>query len=117
MSVKLSKKDLGNIGIAQDGYYLGGNVYNYENAIFYLEKLDIEGIKKSIHATGTDIEYLIKRLEKYDLSQVAILTMQVFYSAGEYGNNGQMHKINIYDKNVEKYGKYNMLDTIYVYYC
>ena len=42
MSVKLSKKELENTGIAQDAFYLGGNVYSYENAIFYLEKLDLE---------------------------------------------------------------------------
>lgn len=110
MSVKLSKKELKETGIAQDAFYLGGNVYNYENVIFYLEKLDIEGIKKSVK--GHDIELLINHLKHYEMDKIHIMTTQLFYSAGTYGNNGQLHKVDILDRSTSK-----KLDTIYVYYC
>ena len=51
MSVKLSKKELNETGIAQDAFYLGGNVYNYENAIFYLGIGDLENLEKSVKST------------------------------------------------------------------
>ena len=110
MSVKLSKKELGNTGIAHDGYYLGGNVYTYENAIFYLEIRDLENLEKSVK--GNDIEKLIDYLKQYDMDNVHIMTTQLFYSAGTYGNNGQLHKVDILDRSTSK-----KLDTIYVYYC
>lgn len=110
MSVKLSKKELEETGIAQDAFYLGGNVYNYENAIFYLGIGDLENLEKSVK--GNDIELLINYLKHYEMDKVHIMATQLFYSAGIYGNNGQLHKVNILDKNTNK-----RLDTIYVYYC
>ena len=110
MSVKLSKKELEETGIAQDAFYLGGNVYSYENAIFYLEKLDLENLEKSVK--GNDIGLLINHLKHYEMDKIHIMTTQLFYSAGTYGNNGQLHKVDILDKNTSK-----RLDIIYVYYC
>lgn len=111
MSVKLSKKDLKETGIAHEAFYLGGNVYAYENAIFYLGIRDIEKLQKSSFK-GNDIENLIEYLKKYNMEEIHIMTRQLFYSAGEYGNNGQLHKVDILDRKTSE-----KLDTIYVYYC
>ena len=46
------------------------------------------------------------------MDKVYIMATQLFYSAGIYGNNGQLHKVDILDKSTSK-----KLDTIYVYYC
>lgn len=110
MSVKLSKKELEETGIAQDAFYLGGNVYSYENAIFYLGIRDLENLEKSVK--GNDIGLLINYLKHYEIDKIHIMTTQLFYSAGTYGNNGQLHKVDILDRNTSK-----ILDTIYVYYC
>lgn len=110
MSVKLSRKQLKETGEVQDGFYLGGNVYNYENVIFYLQSRDIENMQKQVK--GHDMEHLVNYLKHYDMEQVRIFATQMFYSAGSYGNNGQLHRIVMMDKATDK-----KLDTIYVYYC
>ena len=46
------------------------------------------------------------------MDKIHIMTTQLFYSAGTYGNNGQLHKVDILDRSTSK-----KLDTIYVYYC
>ena len=110
MSVKLTKKQLKETGIIENAFYLGGNVYNYENAIYYLGTRDLENVQKNVK--GYDIEPLINYFKNYNMEQINIIATQIFYSASTYGNSGQLHKLTIIDKKTDK-----KLDTIYVYYC
>lgn len=106
-SVKLTKKKLRETGENFNAYYLGGNVYDYENIIYYLEQKQIENIDNN-----NSIELKNYILINYKLEDINISSKQLFYSCGVYGNNGQLHKISIYNKDWSK-----LIDTLFVYYC
>lgn len=107
MSIKLTKKELKKIGEELGGYYLGGNVYNYENCIYFLTSKDVKKIGEN-----TKNKDIIKRIEKYNVNDIQIFTKQLFYSAGIYGNSGQLHKIFVYNKKNN-----DLVDEFFVYYC
>ena len=124
--IKLSKKQLRAEAEYQEGYYFTGNVYSYENVIFYIGQLvwktetgkktenksRIKEIKKEL-LKNVNSEYInsaidiIKNIEsiKHDAYKIE----QIAYSAGLYGNSGQLHKITLYYKN-------NITALYYCYY-
>lgn len=104
-SIKLTNKKLKETGENFNAYYLGGNVYDYENIIYDLEQKQIENINKNIELKN----YI---LTNYKLEDINISSEQLFYSYGVYGNNGQLHKIFIYNKDWSE-----LIDTLFVYYC
>lgn len=104
-SIKLTNKKLKETGENFNAYYLGGNVYDYENIIYDLEQKQIENINKNIELKN----YI---LTNYKLEDINISSEQLFYSYGVYGNNGQLHKILIYNKDWSE-----LIDTLFVYYC
>ena len=117
--IKLSKKQLKKQAEDLEAYYFTGNVYNYENCIEYLKNLAyfknikdtdeieqdfLKNVNKNYLLSAQDIIESIKRIDSdtYTCNQLA-------YSAGVYGNSGQLHEIKLYKNN-------NLVARYYFYY-
>lgn len=116
MTVKVTRKNLKEIASNLDNcYYITGNVYDYENIIEYIQNYNITSnevmkyMNSSKYKNIDELEYIICRNK--DLGYKMNAT-QLFYSVGLYGNSGQLHKIQVYDKESNF-----QLSTFYVYYC
>lgn len=115
MSKKITKKLLKEMGENFGGYQYGGNVYDYENAIHYIQNsyYTSEMIKEKFvdnqYWNRKDLRELVCKYKDLDCRMSAT---QLYYSAGIYGNNGQLHKIKVYDKDYK-----DILDVFYIYYC
>lgn len=124
--IKLSKKELVKEAQHQEAYYFTGNVYSYENVIHYLSNLCYETQTDKKKEKKEDIKNTINRLRENtnsnytnslkdiikNISSIkhdAYNVEQVAYSAGLYGNSGQMHTIKLYNKN-------NIVALYYCYY-
>lgn len=114
--MELTKKKLKDLAISLDAYYMGGNVYDYENIVHYLDyKMDVQSLKK---CTRYDLPKLLQDINKqYNLNNFIngiykISATQVAYSHGIYGNNGQLHQLKIYNTKTNEH-----IFTYYVYYC
>lgn len=94
MSIYLSKKDLKSLAISLNAAYISNNCYSYENII---------------HSSRNIIDYF-NMYDVIDLENPYLVSYQVAYSAGIYGNSGQIHKIVYYDV-VDEVRK-----TIFTYY-
>lgn len=113
MSVKITKKELKRIGEDKEGYYFTGNVYSYENITNYLSQLAwrtekghktenkqrIKEIKKELQKNVNSKYYdslneIVSNIESINHDNYGI--NQVFYSAGLYGNSGQLHELKLY---------------------
>lgn len=113
--IKLSKKELKKEAERIEAYYFTGNVYNYENVVYYLQRLvwktekgtktknkkDIQNIKKELLKNinsnyFTSLQDIVKNIEtiKHDNYSMD----QLYYSAGLHGNSGQLHEIKLYNK-------------------
>ena len=107
--IKLSKKQLKKQAEDLEAYYFTGNVYSYENCIEYLKQLAyyknrkdtgeieqdfLKNVNKNYLLSAQDIIESIKRIDSdtYTCNQLA-------YSAGVYGNSGQLHEIKLYKNN------------------
>ncbi len=101
-SVKLTKTQLKEMAKNLKGVYCGGNVYQYENGIFYLNTNHAE-------ETNTNIKEYLANLE-INLKRVDFLAYQVAYSCGTYGNSGQLHKVEIWQNN-------KVIHEFFTYYC
>ena len=114
--MELTKKRLKELSISLNAYYMGGNVYDYENIVYYLDyKIDIQSLKKY------NKPYLLQLLQdinkQYNLDNFIngiykISATQVAYSHGIYGNNGQLHQLKIYNTKTNEH-----IFSYYVYYC
>lgn len=114
-SIKLSKKELKRRAELEEGYYFTGNVYSYENIVNYLNQLAyrtesghktenkerIKEIKneliKNVNSNYfNSLKDIVKNIEsiKHDNYNMT----QLYYSAGLYGNSGQLHQLNLYKK-------------------
>lgn len=104
---KLSHKALLSEGRRLNGLYFSGNVCEYENCIEMIRNLKED--KKQI-CTSKAYNDTIERLKKDYPTLKSISAFQIAYSAGIYGNTGQMHKLELFDNNDD------MLDILYAYY-
>lgn len=123
--MKISKKQLKEEAEKRKAYYFVGNVYSYENIIHYLSSLCYETeenklnynneIEKTVNRiientnanyfeTTIDLIFKIKNI-KHDYYTIE----QIFYSAGLYGNNGQMHELKLFKKD-------QIIGLYYMYY-
>lgn len=114
-SLKLTKKELKKRAEYEEGYYFTGNVYSYENIINYLSQLawrtergrKTEN-KKRIKEIKTE---LLKNVNKNYINSLQDIVNniessshdnysmnQIYYSAGLYGNSGQLHLLKLYKK-------------------
>lgn len=117
--IKLSKKQLKEEAIYNEAYYFTGNVYSYENVIYYLESLcyyknkcNTEEIEKNIYNNSSKNYYnsindLIENIKNIDYTDYKI--EKIAYSAGVYGNSGQLHTLKLYNNN-------NIVALYYMYY-
>lgn len=101
--MKITKKQLKDLSTSLNAYYLGGNVYDYENCIYYINHNMLDNLKESTQNTE-----IITTLSNIDFDHA--IDKQLAYSVGAYGNSGQLHEIKLYKGN-------NIVDTIYTYYC
>lgn len=109
MSVKVTKKQLKEISERLDAYYLGGNVYDYESDVFAIQ-CDNDRFKLGKNESKNE---LISRLKDYERKgkNYSISCKQVVYSAGAYGNTGQLHQVMATNKNGD------VKDLFFIYYC
>lgn len=115
MSKKITKKLLKELGEDFSGYQYGGNVYDYENALHYIENSNYtsETIKeKFIDSKYWNRKELRELVCKYKDLGYKMSAEQLYYSCGIYGNNGQLHKVRVYDKDYKEH-----LETFFIYYC
>lgn len=124
--IKLSKKELRKEAERIEAYYFTGNVYSYENVVYYLQRLawktekgtktknkkDIQNIKKELLKNinsnyFTSLQDIVKNIETIKHDNYSI--NQLYYSAGLYENSGQLHEIKLYNKG-------NITAIYHVYY-
>lgn len=113
--IKLSKKKLKKEAERIEAYYFTGNVYSYENVVYYLQRLiwkTEKGTKTKNKKRRSEIKKelekninskyennLIKLIDKIEnTSHDNYSVNQLYYSAGLYGNSGQLHEIKLYNK-------------------
>lgn len=101
---KMSHKKLMAEGRSLGGLYFCGNIYAYENYIDMIQRL--EEAEYTRNRTYMDI---LKKIKKEYPTLKRIWATQVAYSAGVYGNTGQLHRLKLYDEND------NLLDVLYAY--
>ena len=120
--MKQTRKDLKELAKSLGAYYCGGNVYNHENIQHYLENGNFEEVKKYI-SSNNDILEMINSLNRiYGLNNFntssnrknlyMISATLLSYSAGIYGNNGQIFKYKVYNNETQEH-----IYTFYTYYC
>lgn len=114
--METTKKNLKDLSKSLNAYYMGGNVYDYENIVYYLDyKIDIQSLKKY---TRYDLSKLLQDIDThYNLDNFIngiykISATQLAYSHGVYGNNGQIHQLKVYNTKTNEH-----IFTYYVYYC
>lgn len=119
--MELTKTKLKELANALDAYYFGGNVYQYENDIYYLTRYRFNEINTNSNSVRAEnIKKCIKWLDDtYGLDNFNKLTRtnpyrlystQIAYSHGVYGNSGQLHRIDIYAGD-------DIIRSFYTYYC
>ena len=113
MSMKITKKELKRIGENKEGYYFTGNVYSYENVVNYLsqlawrteqgtktknlkrrKELKIELLKNTNSNYFNSLKDIVNNIET--ISHDNYSCEQVYYSAGLYGNSGQLHELKLF---------------------
>ena len=114
-SLKISKKELKRRAEIEEGYYFTGNVYSYETIVTYLSQLAwrtergrktenkkrIKEIKsellKNVNKNYLNsLQDIVKNIESLNHDNYSL--NQVYYSAGLYGNSGQLHVLKLYKK-------------------
>ena len=114
--MELTRKQLKEISISLNAYYMGSNVYDYENIVYYLDyKMDLQSLK---NYTKNGLSQLLQDINKqYNLDNFIngiykISATQMAYSHGIYGNNGQLHQLKIYNTKTNEH-----ICSYYIYYC
>ena len=107
---KLTRKTLQKEANRLGAYKLGSNVYNYENAISKLYRL--EEVDDRDTRFDADLYNQFIRIVKAESDGAYRADVkQMFYSSGTYGNNGQLHEVRITDINNQ------LVNVYFVYYC
>jgi hypothetical protein len=97
--VKITKSKLKEVAKDLGAIEIKGNVYDYENMLYYITRGKCENKDYNYNVQVEDIQNLCNDNENKG-------SKQLYYSAGTYGNNGQLHMI------TKKNGK-----ILYIYYC
>ena len=107
---KLTRKTLQKEANRLGAYKLTSDVYKYENAISKLYRLEEVDEHDSCFDAETFNQF-IRMVKAENESAYRADTTQMYYSAGTYGNNGQLHEVRITDINN------NLVNVYFVYYC
>lgn len=104
---RMSHKALKQLGAHLNGYELsGGNIYYYENALYYLQRFHMVD---DTMARAYLINNIISEIKERFPDANHLWVTQIAYSAGVYGNTGQLHKCDICTEDG------GVLGTIYTY--
>ena len=107
---KLSRKALQKEANRLGAYKLTSDVYKYENAISTLYRL--EEVDEHDSCFDADaFNKFVRMVKAENAGAYMACTTQMYYSAGTYGNNGQLHEVRITDINN------NLVNVYFVYYC
>ena len=111
---KLTRKQLKAISESMGAFYCGGNVYNHENITYYLEHKNFIELHKyfGVNNSVRELVKLLSELLVGDLEQYNIWSDQIAYSAGVYGNTGQLRQYKIINKATNE-----TIREFYTYYC
>lgn len=107
---KLTRKALQKEANRLGAYKLTGNVYKYENAISKLYRLE----EVDEHDTCFDADMFnqfVRMVKAESAGAYRAEVSQMYYSAGVYGNSGQLHEVRITDINNK------LVNVYFVYYC
>lgn len=98
--IELSNKKLNELARQLGAYDIGnGNIYHYENAVYYLcnmKKVDANQYYKCV------LNDLIDHIRKEYSNNMTLRKEQLAYSCGVYGNNGQIHVFHVYVNGIPK---------------
>ena len=107
---KLTRKTLQKEANRLGAYKLSSDVYEYENAISKLYRL--EEVDEHDSCFDADLYNQFVRMVKAEsVSAYRADVKQMFYSSGTYGNNGQLHEVRITDIDNK------LVNVYFVYYC
>lgn len=107
---KLTRKVLQKEANRLGAYKLARDVYMYENAISSLYGLE----EAHEHGTCVDTELynqFVRMVKAENAGAYRADARQMYYSAGTYGNNGQLHEVRITDTSNK------LVNVYFVYYC
>lgn len=104
--IRMSHRAIIEDGRRFNGLYFTGNIYEYENCIEMLQML-----RKSEEQTCTVLLYneKLEQLKKDYPTIKYISAKQIGYSCGIYGCTGQLHMLDLFDKDN------NLLAVLYAY--
>ena len=105
---KLSRKALQEHATDLVAFKLSSNIYSYENdlsALYELKKVD----ENDSCYDGKLLNAFIDRIKLENPEAYRVSAEQLWYSAGAYGCNGQMHRLDVLDSD------YNVISTYYAY--
>ena len=107
---KLTRKTLQKEANRLGAYKLTGDVYKYENAISKLYRLG----EVDEHDTCFDADLynqFVRMVKAESAGAYRGYVTQMYYSAGTYGNSGQLHEVRITDIDNK------LVNVYFVYYC
>lgn len=112
--MKMSKKQLTELAQMLGAKKYTSNVYNYENIVYYMQSLasgNGGAYDNAIHNCNEEHKKELENVLDEIVATISssIRTQQLAYSAGVYGNNGQLHEIMLLRDGEE-------VKTIYLYY-
>ena len=107
---KLTRKTLQKEANRLGAYKLTSNVYMYENAISNMYRLEEVDENDSCFDSGVYNQF-IRMVKAENAGAYRADVTQMYYSAGTYGNNGQLHEVRITDINKK------LVNVYFVYYC
>lgn len=85
-------------------------MYKYENAISKLYRLE-EVDERDTCFEAEAFNQFVRMVKAENAGAYRADAAQIYYSAGTYGNNGQLHEVRITDINN------NLVNVYFVYYC
>lgn len=106
---RLSRKALQQQANYLAAFKLSSNIYRYENdlsALYGLEKVN----ENDSCYDGELLNSFISRIKLENADAYRVSAKQLWYSAGTYGCNGQMHRLDVLDSD------YNVINTYYSYF-
>lgn len=107
---RLSRKTLQEHANDLVAFKLSCNIYKYENDLSSLYELKKVNESDGCY-DGKLLNAIIDRVKLENPEACRVSAKQLWYSAGTYGYNGKIHKLDVLDRG------YNVIKTYFVYCC
>ena len=102
---RMSLRALRDMGANLGGFALTGDIYYYENDLSRLASLEPLGEDERQLPYDTDrVNEVISEIKKRFPGASSCSRYQIAYSCGMYGNTGQLHRLEVLDKDWEHLG-------------